>query len=127
MSVPASSLDDQEELTQRLRDAADYWVSMCSAVALTDGAGLQPFTVPSGWMGSTSPPPAQAYTADELSSEVESNRPALDALVRAVVDRSPSLCRMSSMLPLARLACWTDDEQWVRPLDEWPGDAAGKK
>jgi hypothetical protein len=113
---------EKEEMKRRFRDGADYWNSMCSAVTLTDGAGLQPFTVPSGWMGSSSPPPTQAYSPDELASETERNEPVLDALLDAVIDRAPSLCRKSSLMPLARLACWTESEKWVRPLDEWPGE-----
>ena len=107
---------------ERLRDAAEYWNSMCSAVELTDGTGLQPFTVPSGWMGSSSPPPVQAFTPEELAEETEGNAPVLLALIDAVLERAPSLCRRSSMLPLARLACWTDSKSWVRPLEEWPGE-----
>ena len=105
-----------------IRDRADHWNAMCSAVALTDEEGLQPFTVPSGWMGSVSPPPTQAYTPQELSDEIEGNEPALYSLLDAVADRAPSLMRTSALLPLARLAAWTDSSGWVRPLAEWPGD-----
>ena len=117
-----SSIDELDEKTKRLREAADYWVAMCAAISLTDGAGLQPFQVPSGWMGSSSPPPAQAYTQRELADEIEGNEPALHALIDAVIDRAPSLCRRPAMLPLARLASWTESDKWVRPLAEWPGE-----
>ena len=122
MVRPTQQLQEKEELTRRLWEVADYWVGMCSAITLTNEAGLQPFAVPSGWMGSSSPPPAQAFTNAELTDEVERCTPALHALINAAVDRAPSLCRRSSMLPLARLACWTDSERWVRPLDDWVGE-----
>ena len=43
----------------------------CSALALTDNVGLQPFTTPSGWMGSMGPAPVQAYTQEELADLIE--------------------------------------------------------
>ena len=93
---------------------------MCGAVALSEEEGLQPFTVPSGWMGSASPPPVQAYTQDEIEAEVRRTEPALKALYRAAEERAPSLLSRFAILPLARLAAWTSG-QWVRPLEEWPG------
>ena len=52
------------------------------------------------------------------------HRTHLARLLDVVADRAPSLCNREALLPLARLATWTDSEAWVRPLDEWPGEAA---
>ena len=95
---------------------------MCSAVALTDEAGLQPFATPSGWMGSIGPPPQQTYTREELEETLASTQPVLHDLLDAVADRAPSLRNREALLPLARLAAWTKRDEWVRPLDDWPGE-----
>ena len=92
-------------------------------LALTGESGLQPFTNPAGWMGSMGPPPTQAYTREELATFLDRTEPVFHSLLDAVADRAPSLYHREALLPLARLATWTDSEAWVRPLDEWPGEA----
>ena len=126
MCVSAQSRDpiDQSEPLKWRPERADYWHAMCSAVALTDESGLQPFSNPAGWMGSMGPPPTQAYTREELAAFLDRTEPILHDLLDVVADRAPSLCNLQALLPLARLATWTDSEAWVRPLDEWPGEAA---
>lgn len=106
-----------------LQERADYWNAMCSAVALTRETGLQPFQNPTGWMGSVAPPPKQSFTPAELDEAIDKQQPVLNSLLEAVVEKAPSLCRPSALLPLARLAAWTDSEQWVRPLNDWAGEA----
>ena len=108
----------------RTRELAERWLVWSGAIALTDEAGLQPFSVPSGWMGSSSPPPAQAYSQADLEASLETSEPALTALLDAVADRAPSLCQPDCALPLARLAAWTGGK-WVRALDDWAGEGAG--
>lgn len=105
----------------RLREGAAGWLGFCSAISLSDGKGLQPFASPIGWLADYSPPPAQAYTQLELMDEILRHEPSLNALLDACAHRAPSLCTVSSLLPLARLAAWTSDH-WVRPLDEWQGE-----
>ena len=108
----------------QLKEQAEGWLGLCSAITLTEGEGLQPFQSPSGWLAGMSPPPAQAYTQEALVTEIERHEPPLFALLDACFDRAPSLCRAASTLPLARLAAWTSD-RWVRPLDEWTGESRG--
>ena len=95
---------------------------MCSAIMLTGDTGLQPFQNPSGWMAFSAPPPTQSYSPEELDAAIARTQPVLYQLLDAVADRAPSLCRRSAMLPLARLAAWTESEKWVRPLDDWAGE-----
>ena len=118
----AAELARAAELS-RLRMAADQWLGMCSAITLSGEAGLQPFSAPSGWLADMSPPPAQAYTQDELITEAELHEPAMSALLDACADRAPVLCSIPAVVPLARLAAWTSG-RWVRPLDEWEGDTS---
>ena len=108
-----------------LQSQAVQWLAMSSAINLSDGEGLQPFAVPQGWMAAPSAPPVQSFTNDELSAEIERREPALLALLKACAERAPSLCTPSAMLPLARLAAWTERDAWVRPLDEWEGEDDG--
>ena len=98
----------------RLQSQAVQWLAMSSAINLSEGEGLQPFAVPEGWMAAPSAPPAQAFTNDELIAEIERHEPALLALLEACAERAPSLCTPSAMLPLARLAAWTERDAWVR-------------
>lgn len=105
----------------QLRAVAQQWLAMSVAIKLSEVGGLQPFSVPSGWLAMPSPPPSQAYTEEELVAEVERREPSLSALLEACADRAPSLCRRAALLPLARLAAWTSDG-WVRPLEEWAGE-----
>ena len=105
----------------QLRAAAEQWLAMSVAIKLSEAGGLQPFSVPAGWMAMPSPPPSQAYTEEELVAEVERREPSLSALLDACADRAPSLCSRATLLPLARLAAWTSDG-WVRPLEEWAGE-----
>lgn len=120
---------DEEVMKARalagLQSQAVQWLAMSSAISLSDGEGLQPFAVPQGWMAAPSAPPAQSFTNDELSAEIERREPALLALLKACAERAPSLCTPSAMLPLARLAAWTERDAWVRPLDEWEGEDDG--
>ena len=97
----------------RLQSQAVQWLAMSSAINLSEGEGLQPFAVPEGWMAAPSAPPAQAFTNDELIAEIERHEPALLALLEACAERAPSLCTPSAMLPLARLAAWTERDAWV--------------
>ena len=98
----------------RLQSQAVQWLAMSSAINLSEGEGLQPFAVPQGWMAAPSAPPAQAFSNDELIAEIERHEPALLALLEACAERAPSLCTPSAMLPLARLAAWTERDAWVR-------------
>ena len=98
----------------RLQSQAVQWLAMSCAINLSEGEGLQPFAVPEGWMAAPSAPPAQAFTNDELIEEIERHEPALLALLEACAERAPSLCTPSAMLPLARLAAWTERDAWVR-------------
>ena len=68
------------------------------------------------------PPPKQSFTPAELDEAIDKQQPVLNSLLEAVVEKAPSLCRPSALLPLA-LAAWTDSEQWVRPLNDWAGEA----
>ncbi len=114
--------------TARFREATERWYILSCALTLTGNEGLQPFASPVGWMGPSSPPPAQAYSQAELEAEYKRNEPSLHALLDACVERAPSLCmpEVAVCLPLARLAAWTSADEWVRPLDEWraPAEAA---
>ena len=76
-----------------LRRDAEQWLAMCSAVSLTErrGAGLQPFSAPSGWMMEINARPSQAYTQDELIVELEAREPSLEVLLDACADRAPAL------------------------------------
>lgn len=112
-------LTEADELN-RLREGAEGWLGLCSAITLSDGQGLQPFSSPSGWLADISPPPAQAYTQVQLLAEIERHEPALHKLFDACADRAPSLCSVSNLLPLARLAAWTSG-RWVRSIEEWEG------
>ena len=98
----------------RLQSQAVQWLAMSCAINLSEGEGLQPFAVPEGWMAAPSAPPAQAFTNDQLIEEIERHEPALLALLEACAERAPSLCTPSAMLPLARLAAWTERDAWVR-------------
>jgi hypothetical protein len=118
-----AEVEQQREQT-RLRELSQYWLAMCSAVALTDATGLQPFSVPQGWMGSLSAPPTQSYTQEDIEQYIRRKEPALDALVDAAYEHAPSLCAPSAMLPLARLAAWTEQASWVRPLHSWKVDSS---
>jgi len=127
----AAAVDEEEEdlkakARQReldlLKGSAEQWLAMSCAISLSETQELQPFSVPQGWMGSMSPPPAQEYTREQLVEEIEKREPSLYELLDACAERAPSLCTRSHMLPLARLAAWTDRDEWVRPLDEWTGD-----
>ena len=106
----------------RLRNQAEQWLAMTSAIGLAGDAGLQPFAVPSGWLAAPSAPPSQVFSEEQLIMEIEAREPTLYALLDACAECAPSLCTPSAMLPLARLAAWTDEEEWVRPLDEWEGE-----
>ena len=131
---PVSLCDNQpsNEAAAARRESAERYLGMCVAVSLSGDAGLQPFTVPSGWMAYPSPPPVQAFSNDELTQEVESKEGSLRRLLEACEERAPSLFADSSatwssapaLLPLARLAAWTDEGNWVRPLSEWQGEAS---
>lgn len=127
--VKDAVVEDPEVMKARtlagLQSQAVQWLAMSSAIDLSDGEGLQPFAVPQGWMAAPSAPPAQSFTNDELSAEIERREPALLALLKACAERAPSLCTPSAMLPLARLAAWTERDAWVRPLDEWEGEGDG--
>jgi len=103
------------------REATERWYILSCALTLSGDKGLQPFSSPVGWMGPSSPPPAQAYSQAELEAEYERNQPSLNALVDACTERVPLLCTpdMAICLPLARLAAWTSADKWVRPLDGW--------
>ena len=79
-----------------LQSQAVQWLAMSSAISLSDGEGLQPFAVPQGWMAAPSAPPAQSFTNDELSAEIERREPALLALLKACAERAPSLCTPSA-------------------------------
>jgi hypothetical protein len=125
--LEAGAIEDAEELArqrerERLRALSEHWLTMCAAVSLSDESGLQPFTTPTGWLSAPSPPPVQEYSREEIIAAVEKGEPALSALLDACEDRAPSLCSASASLPLGRLAAWTAG-RWVRPLDEWAGEA----
>ena len=83
--------------------------------------GLQPFRARrlDGLSGTS---PKQSFTPASWAGN-DKRQPVLSSLLEAVVEKAPSLCRPSALLPLARLAAWTDSEQWVRPLNDWAGEA----
>lgn len=57
-----------------------------------------------------------------LQDRIAERTAPLQALLDACTAHAPPLVADSlACLPLARLAAWSDPEEWVRPLDEWRG------
>lgn len=112
----------QDKRKLKFEREAQQWLSMCSAIKLSSGAGLQPFSAPSGWMSEMNRVPQQVFTQDEFKEELDRCKPVLLELVNACWERAPTLCKMpTASLVLARLAAWTSDS-WVRSIEEWPGE-----
>lgn len=93
-----------------VNDAARDWAVMCAAVELSGGAKSD-FATAGGY------PESEA-----IAARVEAAQPTLDALLQACEARAPALVATEdATLPLARLALWTDESSWARPLATWAG------
>ena len=95
-----------------VKEAAFEWAAMSAAVAVSGGA-LNDFASSGGYS-----------SAEAIREKLNASTPALERLLNACAKRAPALvAEEEAVLPLARLAVWTDETEWVRPLDQWDGKA----
>tara|TARA_B110001452_G_scaffold2199_1_gene1893 strand:- start:1024 stop:2727 length:1704 start_codon:yes stop_codon:yes gene_type:complete len=103
---------NSDGLRPEVEAAAQDWAGMSAAVAVSGGARSD-FASRGGY-------PDQ----DDIETRVAEAQESLSALLQACEDRAPALIAdEAAVLPLARLAVWVPQAEWVRPLEEW--DAAG--
>ena len=100
-------------LRPEVKDAAEEWATMCAAIAVS-GGGESSFADSGGY-----PSPQQ------IARELEEAKGALEVLLQACAAKAPALVADPlSVLPLARLAVWVPQGQWVRGIEDWEGAEA---
>lgn len=98
-------------LKPEVEAAAQDWAAMSAAVAVSGGARSS-FASRGGY-------PDQ----DDIELRLAESQESLSELLQVCEDRAPALIADElAVLPLARLAVWVPQTEWVRPLEEWDAD-----